>query len=292
MDILIAIALLGGLSLAFGLILAFASKVFYVKTNPQLDELNECLPCANCGGCGYAGCSGYAEAVLKGEASLDKCALGGNEAAQAMAAIVGAEAVDVKRKVALVRCSGEHSYDEEGNLVSGSKVKGTYEGIRDCNVAAKVGGYGPLSCEYGCLGFGTCVKACKYDAISVKNGVAVVDEDLCVGCMACAKVCPQELIIPVDPGRNVVIACHSIAKGMVTSKVCSVGCIGCGLCKKNCPNDAITVTNNLAVIDYTKCNNCGKCATVCPKKLIRDSNVENLPDLGSIPTLTNPNVGK
>ena len=155
-----------------------------------------------------------------------------------------------------------------------------------------MGGYGPLSCEYGCLGFGTCVKACKYDAISVKSGVAVVDEDLCVGCMACAKVCPRELIIPVDPGRNVVIACHSIAKGVVTSKVCSVGCIGCGLCKKNCPNDAITVTNNLAVIDYTKCNNCGKCATVCPKKLIRDSNVENLPDLGTIPTLTNPDVGK
>ena len=66
MDILIAIALLGGLSLAFGLILAFASKVFYVKTDPRLEQLNDCLPCANCGGCGYAGCSSYADAVLKG----------------------------------------------------------------------------------------------------------------------------------------------------------------------------------------------------------------------------------
>ena len=36
MDILIAIALLGSLSLGFGLVLAFASKIFYVKTDPRL----------------------------------------------------------------------------------------------------------------------------------------------------------------------------------------------------------------------------------------------------------------
>ena len=76
MDIIIAIVLLGGLSVAFGLILAFASKVFYVKTDPRLEQLNDCLPCANCGGCGFAGCSSYAEAVLKGETTIDKCASG------------------------------------------------------------------------------------------------------------------------------------------------------------------------------------------------------------------------
>ena len=64
MEILIGIAVLGGLGLAFGLILSAASKVFYVETDPRLDQLNECLPGANCGGCGYAGCGGYAEAVL------------------------------------------------------------------------------------------------------------------------------------------------------------------------------------------------------------------------------------
>lgn len=279
MDIVIAIAILGGLGLIFGLVLAAASKIFYVETDPRLEQLNECLPGANCGGCGYAGCGGYAEAVLNGEAAIGKCASGGNECAQAMAAIMGVKAEAVTRKVALVRCSGEKFYDKEGNLISGAKVKAQYEGFHDCLAASKVGGRGPLSCKFGCLGYGTCTKACKYGAIKVVNGVAQVDEDLCVGCMACAAVCPRNLIVPVEPDRNVVIACASLAKGAATTRGCTVGCIGCGLCKKICPEDAITIENNLARIDYSKCTNCGLCATVCPKKLIKDSNVENLADV-------------
>ena len=276
MDIIIAIAILGGLGLCFGLILAAASKVFYVETDPRLDQLNECLPGANCGGCGYAGCGGYAEAVLSGEAPIGKCNSGGNECAQAMAAIMGVKAEAVTRKVALVRCSGEKHYDKDGNLTTGARVKAKYEGFKDCLSASKVGGSGPLSCKFGCLGFGTCVKACKYDAIKIVNGVAKVNEDRCVGCMSCAAVCPRKLIVPVEPKRNVVIACASLAKGAVTTRGCTVGCIGCGLCKKICPQEAITIERNLAIIDYTKCDNCGLCATVCPKKLIRDSNVEKL----------------
>ncbi len=276
MDILIAIAILGGLGLVFGLVLAAASKVFYVETDPRLDQLNECLPGANCGGCGFAGCGAYAEAVLKGEAPVGKCASGGNEAAKAMAAIMGVQAEEVTRKVAMVRCSGARTFDAEGNLTKGAKMKATYEGFHDCLAASKVGGSGPLSCKFGCLGYGSCTRVCKYGAISVKNGVAVVDEDLCVGCMACAQVCPRKVITAVEPDRNVIIACNSLAKGAITNRACTIGCIGCGKCMKTCPSGAITITNNLAQIDYSKCTNCGECAKVCPKGLIKDSNVENL----------------
>ena len=274
-EILIAIGILGGLGLIFGLVLAAASKVFYVETDPRLEKLNECLPGANCGGCGYAGCGGYAEAVLSGEAAIGKCASGGDECAQAMAEIMGVQAGAVTRKVALVRCSGDRFYDNQGNMVAGSKLKAKYEGFKDCMAASKVGGSGPLSCKYGCLGFGSCVKACKYGAIKVIKNVAHVDESLCVGCMACAAACPRDLIVPVEPGKNVLIACASMAKGAVTTRSCTAGCIGCGLCKKICPQEAITIDKNLAVIDYSKCVSCGLCATVCPKHLIADAKIRN-----------------
>ena len=270
MEILIAVAILGGLGLLFGLILAIASKVFYVETDPRLEKLNEALPGANCGGCGYAGCAAYAEAVLKGEAEIGKCASGGDEAAEKMAEIMGVRAEKVTRRVALVRCSGYKTVDADGKAV-GAKMKGEYEGIPDCLAATKVAGRGPLICKFGCLGFGNCTKACKYDAIHIVDGVAKVDQEACVGCMQCAAACPRNLIIPVEYDRRVIIACASKAKGAVTIRGCSAGCVGCGKCEKVCEEGAIHVDQNLAFIDYTKCTSCGKCATVCPKHLITDA---------------------
>ena len=274
-EVLIAVGILGALGLGFGLVLAAASKVFYVETDPRLDALNECLPGANCGGCGFAGCGAYAEAVLNGEAPIGACASGGSECAAKMGEIMGVKVDAVARKVALVKCSGQKVYNEVGEQIGGAKVKGVYEGFKDCLAATNVGGHGPLACKYGCLGYGNCVKACKYDAIHVIDGVAKVDVEKCVGCGACVKTCPRDVITTVEYGTDVIIACNSNAKGAVTARSCTAGCIGCGLCRKICPNGAITTEKNLAVIDYSKCVSCGLCATVCPKHLIADAKIRN-----------------
>ena len=267
MEILIAIGILGGLGLIFGLVLSLAAKVFYVETDPRLEKLNDSLPGANCGGCGYAGCNAYAEAVLAGEAAIGLCASGGNESAGKMAAVMGVEIEEMERKVALVRCSGYQRVNTDGKT-TGSKRKAEYEGFDDCLAASKVGGNGPIACKFGCLGFGNCVKACKYGAIKVIDGVAVVNKELCVGCMACAAACPRKLITAIPYDKPVYIPCNSKAKGAVTVRGCTQGCIGCGLCVKICPEEAISIEGNLAVIDYKKCTACGLCATVCPRHLI------------------------
>ncbi len=274
MDIVIAIAVLGGLGLVFGLVLGMAARVFHVEEDPRLEQLNDALPGANCGGCGYAGCSGYAQAVLSGEAPIGKCASGGNEAAEKMAAVMGVKAEKVTRKVAMVRCSGYRQTDKDGKPL-GQKMKGVYEGIEDCLAASKVGGRGPSICKFGCLGFGNCVKKCKYGAISVVDGVAKVDFEKCVGCMSCAAACPRNLIVQVEYGRDVLIACSSHAKGSVTVRGCAKGCVGCGMCMKICPHGAISLDRNLAVIDYEKCDACGLCATVCPKHMITDARLSD-----------------
>lgn len=259
MNILYAVLVLGIMGGVFGLVLAIASKVFAVKTDERLEPIMEALPGANCGGCGFAGCGAYAQAIIDGKAEIGRCAAGGNEAAKKISAIMGVEAAELEHTVALVRCRG---YDR--------KMKGDYEGINDCLAASKVAGRGQISCKFGCLGFGNCVKACKFGALSIREGIAYVDREKCTGCMSCAAQCPRQLIVPVPYKNEIYVSCASSAKGAISMKVCGNGCIGCKKCEKVCPNDAIHVNKNLAVIDYSKCVSCGLCATACPRHVIRD----------------------
>ena len=239
--ILYAIAVLGVLGAVFGGILAVASKVFAVKVDERLPKLTGALPGANCGGCGFAGCQAYAQAVLDGKAQIGLCAAGGAEAAKKMSEVMGVESVEVEKKVAMVKCRGKNHLP-----------KGRYDGIADCRSAMFVTGDGPSACPNGCLGFGTCVSVCKFDAIRVIGGVARVDADKCTGCMQCVDVCPRKVIIPVTYNTDIVIACSNRERGANTRKVCDIGCVGCHLCEKQCDYDAIHVISNLATIDYSK----------------------------------------
>ena len=64
------------------------------------------------------------------------------------------------------------------------------------------------------------------------------------------------------------VQCNSKEFGKAVKEVCSAGCIGCKMCTRVCEADAITVENNIAKIDYSKCTGCGKCAEKCPAKII------------------------
>ena len=157
------------------------------------------------------------------------------------------------------------------NRTMASRKFERYVGIEDCVAAMKVSGNGTLECASGCLGRGTCVRACKFDAIHINShGVAEVDQDKCTHCMQCAKACPRHVITDVPYSVDIVVPCGNHDKGAIAKAGCSVSCIGCRLCERNCPTQAITVKDNVASIDYSKCTSCGVCVTKCPRKLITD----------------------
>ncbi len=263
-----AVFILGLLGIVASLGLGIASKKFAVEVDPKVEAINEALPQANCGGCGYAGCMNFAEAVAKGEAPPDGCVAGGEEVIKKVGEILGIEVSAGIRKVAVVKCSG--TYENCGS-------KFNYSGVRDCRAANTIAG-GFKDCSYGCLGLGSCVKVCPFDAITMgEHGLPVVDENKCTGCGNCVKTCSRGIIELVSINKRVRVLCASHDKGNVVRKLCKAGCIGCGRCERICPVNAVKVINNLSTIDFDKCLNCGLCATVCPQKVIHDLNDENKP---------------
>jgi len=258
-SILIAVLwffLLGGV---LGVALSFAAKFFSVKEDPRVEKIVECLPGANCGGCGKAGCAALAEAIAKGEVPVSSCTALDEKGVEEISAIMGVAAEKKTRMVAHIMCSGKNGVAHK---------KYIYEGVRDCVAAEKLAG-GDKLCPNGCMGLGTCAAHCKFDAIKIVDGCAVVDRDLCRACGVCVDSCPKKLIRLIPYDAVYTVSCTCTESGAITRKSCEAGCIGCKMCEKACEHDAIKVEKGLAKINYELCTSCGACAERCPRKIIR-----------------------
>ncbi len=259
--ILIAVLALGAIAAVIAVVLYVASKTFEVDEDPRIAQVAAVLPQANCGGCGYPGCNGFADACVKAKTLDGKlCPVGGQPVMDKIGNILGLTAKASVPMIAVVRCQG--SCDKRSRLTE-------YDGVKRCAVMASLYG-GETGCSYGCLGGGDCVAACRFDALSInpETGLPEVDELKCTACGACAKACPRHIIEMRPKGvdnQRVCVLCVNKDKGAVARKACNAACIGCGRCVKNCPTGAVSLENNLAYIDYGKCDLCRKCEAACPQ---------------------------
>lgn len=261
-NVLPPILSLVGLGILFGATLAYAAKKFHVPTDPMIEKILAKLPGANCGACGKAGCRGFAEALLAGELDIHSCASAAAENKKSIAELLGLSLEERTKLVSSLHCCG-------GNK---AKDKYLYDGMKDCLAASLILG-GQKECKYGCLTYGTCVKACPYHAIEMTGeGFPRVIEEKCTACGVCVNVCPKSLysLIPFETtAARIYVACSSTDMGRTVMNVCPKGCIACHRCEKACVHGAIQIIENLARIDYAKCTGCLECAKVCPTKVIK-----------------------
>lgn len=125
-----------------------------------LQDIDDILPQTQCTQCGFDGCRPYAQALVNGEADLNRCPPGGEPTIQALSKLLNlpAKPVDpecgetIERHIAHIQ--SEH-----------------------------------------CIGCTLCIKACPVDAIigANKKRHAVIAE-LCTGCELCIPPCPVDCI--------------------------------------------------------------------------------------------------
>ena len=268
MDILIAFAVMFFIALAACILLSVLSHFFAVEEDPKKKLIAEHLPGINCGACGYKGCEDYAAALAAGGVKPNLCVPGAQEVADKIGELVGVEVEPFKDVVAFVACNGRGGATAD---------KAVYEGIQSCQAASMLFG-GAGSCTFGCLGLGDCAAACPAAAIGVVDGVACVDTSRCIGCGLCSRTCPKRIIHMVPQHATTAVMCSNRQAGADARKACKNACIGCKKCEKGCPQGAITVANNLAIIDYDKCTHCGACVSQCPTGCLKSVFFPNLPE--------------
>ncbi|MBR0236858.1 MAG: RnfABCDGE type electron transport complex subunit B [Thermoguttaceae bacterium] len=259
--IIISVIVLLTLAIVLSWILGWANVAFAVEVDPKEEKILSILPGANCGACGYAGCADLAKNLAQGNGSANQCTQCGTAQVTQIAQIMGVEAGDVVPQRAVVHCSGD--CDTKLQMQN-------YVGEKTCAAANLVSGV--QGCAYGCLGFGDCMRACKYGAIQIVNGMSHIDYDKCRGCRACEAACPRHIIsmVPFKNGKMLVIACSNHDIGPEVKAVCKTGCIGCSGCVRRDAED-FQFDNGLPVINYNSyhLDAMQEAAEKCPSKIMK-----------------------
>ncbi len=260
-NLLTAAAIMAGLGLFFGTVLALAYRFLRVEEDPRLDAVEEMLPGSNCGACGEPGCRGLAEKLVAGAVAPSKCTVSSSEGIARIAELLGVDAGEEEKRVARLHCAG--------GLGRALQVA-AYEGYESCRAAHLVGG-GGLECSWGCLGLADCRDACDFDAIHMNPlKLPAVDVDKCTACGDCVEACPRDLFDIRPLSHNLLVQCKAPLAADEARRICKVVCDACGRCAQDAAPGLIRMENNLPVVDYSAGGPAGPEATWrCPTGAIQ-----------------------
>lgn len=258
--ILGSVAILGGVGLTFGTLIAAANRKLKVWEDPRIDALNDILPGANCGACGYAGCRAFAEAAVAGTVAPAGCTVMGEGEREDVAAFLGVDAGEANKRVARLLCAG-------GSNVA--PMKAIYDGIESCAAAVAVSG-GGKACPWGCVGLADCAVSCDFDAIRMNEfDLPEVDVEKCTACGDCVVACPLDLFVLMPLDHKLIVQCRNLLEGEAATDLCAVACNACGRCAVDAPG-VVSMQDGLAVVDYEKNDRAGAAAAArCPTGAIR-----------------------
>lgn len=162
-EALSAMAIMGALALACGLLLGWAATTLHSDDEQLISKIDALLPQTQCAQCGYPGCRPYAQAIAAG-AKTNLCPPGGQQTADALAALLGQTSLRL----------AEETAPEAVAVID----------------------------ETACIGCTWCVPVCPVDAIIGGKGyMHTIVSKWCTGCALCLDPCPTSCISlqPLQP---------------------------------------------------------------------------------------------